>query len=176
VGTRIVALDFNPSAPPQSLGRRGDLLVIPSSRSGELSDVISEADSVMRKVNRLPIAEIGENLRALTGRLRGLTASPKLDDSLDHLDSALANADEITKTAKPQIGPLIASLRSAADQLQSTAAAADQIVSGQGAVQGQDLPSAIKQLNEAARSIRSLADYLGRHPEALIRGKRGDEP
>jgi hypothetical protein len=34
------------------------------------------------------------------------------------------------------------------------------------------LPEAIQQLTEAAQSVRSLADYLDRHPEALIRGKR----
>ncbi|WP_158918085.1 intermembrane transport protein PqiB [Caulobacter sp. S45] len=174
VGSRIVSLDFDPTATGGALGHRAELLTIPSSSSGELSDVVTEADAVMRKVNRLPIAEIGENLRALTTRLRTLTDSPKVDDSLDHLDSTLANVDEMVKTAKPQVEPLIASLRSAADQLQGTAAAAGQLVSGQGAPQGTDLPSAIKQLNEAARSVRSLADYLGRHPEALVRGKTGD--
>jgi paraquat-inducible protein B len=30
-------------------------------------------------------------------------------------------------------------------------------------------------LNEAARSVRTLADYLDRHPEALIRGKKPDQ-
>jgi hypothetical protein len=29
-------------------------------------------------------------------------------------------------------------------------------------------------LNEAARSVRSLAEYLERHPESLIRGKQAD--
>jgi paraquat-inducible protein B len=140
-----------------------------------VDDVITEADSVMRKVDRLPIQEIGENLRQLTGSLRALTSSPKVGDSLNHLDSALTNLDDISKQAKPQVGPLIASLRSAADQLQSTAANANQLVGGQGAAQDSDLPSAIKQLNEAARSIRSLADYLGRHPEAIIRGKKGED-
>jgi hypothetical protein len=33
------------------------------------------------------------------------------------------------------------------------------------------LPAAVRQLTEAAGSIRSLTDYLGRHPEALLRGK-----
>jgi len=28
----------------------------------------------------------------------------------------------------------------------------------------------------AAESFRALADYLERHPEALIRGKKRDEP
>ena len=32
----------------------------------------------------------------------------------------------------------------------------------------------LRRLNDALRSIRSLADYLDRHPEGLIRGKRAD--
>jgi paraquat-inducible protein B len=43
-------------------------------------------------------------------------------------------------------------------------------------VSGTDnLPDTIKQLDEAARSIRTLTDYLSRHPEALIRGKRPEK-
>jgi paraquat-inducible protein B len=37
---------------------------------------------------------------------------------------------------------------------------------------GYDMNIAIKELNATARSLRSLADYLDRHPEALIRGKK----
>jgi paraquat-inducible protein B len=37
-----------------------------------------------------------------------------------------------------------------------------------------ELNSLLLQGNDAARSIRLLADYLERHPEALIRGKTGD--
>lgn len=37
---------------------------------------------------------------------------------------------------------------------------------------GYDMNNAIKELNATARSLRSLADYLDRHPEALIRGKK----
>jgi paraquat-inducible protein B len=48
------------------------------------------------------------------------------------------------------------------------------LLSGEGAGQDASLPDAIRQLNDAARSIRSLADYLGRHPEAVIRGKTKD--
>lgn len=38
-----------------------------------------------------------------------------------------------------------------------------------------DLPNALRELTDAARSIRVLADDLDRHPEALIRGKPGAE-
>ncbi len=33
----------------------------------------------------------------------------------------------------------------------------------------------MRELTEAARSVRGLADYLDRHPEALLRGRKGDE-
>ncbi|MFO7985181.1 MAG: MlaD family protein [Desulfatiglandaceae bacterium] len=35
-----------------------------------------------------------------------------------------------------------------------------------------NLDDTLKEVSEMARSIRSLADYLSRHPEALIRGKK----
>lgn len=37
---------------------------------------------------------------------------------------------------------------------------------------GYDLNSTLKELNKAARSLRTLADYIDRHPEALIKGKK----
>jgi hypothetical protein len=39
------------------------------------------------------------------------------------------------------------------------------------ASQNGNLQSTLKELTGAARSVRSLADYLDRHPEALIKGK-----
>ncbi len=40
--------------------------------------------------------------------------------------------------------------------------------------QGQQLDSTLEEVRRAARSVRVLADYLDRHPEALIRGKQGE--
>ncbi len=37
---------------------------------------------------------------------------------------------------------------------------------------GYDMDSTLKELNSAVRSLRALADYLERHPEALIKGKK----
>lgn len=37
----------------------------------------------------------------------------------------------------------------------------------------QDLQTALREVSKAARSVRTLADYLERHPEALIEGKKG---
>jgi hypothetical protein len=50
-----------------------------------------------------------------------------------------------------------------------------QILESQGGSEDSSLPDAIRQITEAARSIKTLTDYLDRHPEALIRGKRPDK-
>ena len=34
----------------------------------------------------------------------------------------------------------------------------------------------LRELTDAARSLRALTDYLERHPESLIRGRQGDKP
>ena len=55
--------------------------------------------------------------------------------------------------------------------MQAVAASANAMVSGDGASQDASLPGTLHQLTDAARALRSLADYLSRHPEAIIRGK-----
>jgi paraquat-inducible protein B len=41
-------------------------------------------------------------------------------------------------------------------------------------MQSQELDNMLLEITRAARSIRVLADFLERHPEALIRGKKGE--
>jgi Ca2+-binding RTX toxin-like protein len=40
---------------------------------------------------------------------------------------------------------------------------------------GYELVRALRDVADAARSLKTLADYLERHPDALIRGKGGPE-
>jgi ABC-type transporter Mla subunit MlaD len=136
--------------------------------------VTEKVDEILTKVNNIPIAAIGADVRQITGRLRNLLGSPKVDDSLDHLDNTLKSVDQITHDVRPKVGPLIDKLNQTADQLQQTASAANAVLSGTGGGQDANLPGAIHQLTDAARSIRALSDYLGRHPEAILKGKTKD--
>jgi len=38
----------------------------------------------------------------------------------------------------------------------------------------QNLQNTLQELAKAAHSIKNLTDYLERHPESLIKGKKGD--
>ena len=63
--------------------------------------------------------------------------------------------------------------------LQDTIARAGRTVSsiegsyGRNSTIQRDLERAMDQFSDAARSIRVLADFLDRHPEALVRGRAG---
>jgi paraquat-inducible protein B len=175
IGTASVTFVRSAGAPRATLSG-GAPLLIPTSNGAGLEDLTTKVNAILDKVNGVPIQAIGQDVREITRHLRVLVSSPELSDSLTHLDGTLTQADQIMTQAKPKIGPLIDKLNQAADEVSGAAAAGQAILSGQGAGQDASLPDAIRQLNDAARSIRSLADYLGRHPEALVRGKTKDAP
>ena len=169
IGPRSVEIARVPKAAPAEIVYGGTNPRLPTVTPADASGLTDKASDILDKVDALPLAEIGENVRKLTNNLGELTGSPKVKDSLDHLDSTLRQVDQMVAQVKPQVGPLVTKLNTAADQLTQTAAAANGVLSGDGGDAG--LPQAIRELTDAARSIRSLTDYLGRHPEAVLRGK-----
>jgi paraquat-inducible protein B len=110
---------------------------------------------------------------------------PTIPGQLEETEASIANImKKIDKMPLKQIG----------DNLQRTLADMDRtLVSGRGTLdnannllgnannliapnsaQNQELVNALQEVSRAARSLRVLADYLERHPEALIRGKSGE--
>jgi paraquat-inducible protein B len=176
VGVRSIALVQVTAPAAADLEKDATAPRFPSAPgSKDLADIAAQADQILAKANRVPIEEIGRSLHAITGRLRILIASPKVGDALTHLDNSAAQLDQILGQVKPQIGPLVLKLNQAAGELSNIAVGARRLLDGGGTSEDGGLPETIRQLNEAARSVRTLADYLDRHPEALIRGKRPDQ-
>ncbi len=80
----------------------------------------------------------------------------------DDLHKAITELDKTLVTAQGTL----ASARGTLDNTTSlTAPNSSQI---------QQLDSTLQEVSRAARSMRVLADYLERHPEALVRGKKGE--
>ena len=179
VGSHGVELDFVPGAPSATLAARDGETDIPSVSSGNVDtllakadDIMSKADRVMTKIDALPIEQTGEDIRRIAARIRTLSSSPRIADSLDHLDRSVAQVDRTLSEVSPQIGRLVARLRRTADAADNAVAAANRTIGGDPMRQN-DLPETLRELSDMARSVRAFADYLDRHPEALIRGKGG---
>jgi paraquat-inducible protein B len=160
VGGEIVSLTMVKTAEPATLTEADGMLEIPAAESGGIG-------ALTEKLGNVPISAIGQNVRNLTNHLRAIVASPKIMDSIDRLDQTLGRIDK----ASTGLHPIIRRLQQTAAQLEETASTANQAMGGGMASQNGNLQSTLKELTGAARSIRSLADYLDRHPEALIKGK-----
>jgi paraquat-inducible protein B len=173
LGNESIELARMRGAPVARLLTDRDIPRFPSAPdSDSLDDVAAKADEFLTKLDNIPLEDIGANLRQITGNLNQLMSSPELKDSMAHLRSTLTSLDKMLSDAKPQIGPLLGKLNDAAAELSGTAASMRQMMENEGSSGDASLPDAIRQITEAARSIKTLTDYLDRHPEALIRGKR----
>ncbi len=172
IGSPQIALAMVPGAAPAALDTSGRYPAIPSVAGGGLQ-------AFAASLGRVPITAIGDNVRAITAQLRTLSSSPRLEDSLQHLDRALAELDATVRQSGPQVAPTlndvrqtVDALRRSAAQIDATAASASVMLNGSATPPGGNMQQALEELTGAARSIRELADYLDRHPEALIRGRR----
>ena len=175
VGPRRVSLDFVTGAPGATLSAENGTPVIPSVASSDLDTIASGANQFIEKINHLPIRETGEQVRSIATRINALSASPQIKDSLTHIDSSVTQIDRTLQQVSPQIGPLVAQLRATANAADRAVVAANHTLGGDATSQN-DLPAALRELTDTARSIRALADYLDRHPEALVRGRQEERP
>ncbi len=176
LGDQSIALVRTGGTSRAGLLTDGDIPRFPSeSGSSNLEDIAVKADAFLNKLDAIPLDDIGANLKRITANIDNLLSSPDLKDSLVHLHSTLTSIDTLLHDVQPQIGPLIGKLNDAAAELSGTATALRQVAESGGPNEDASLPEAIRQITEAARSIKALTDYLDRHPEALIRGKRSEK-
>jgi paraquat-inducible protein B len=91
-----------------------------------------------------------------------------LHKALVDLRATLKKVDSLTQHIDTEITP---EMRAAIEQARKTLGAAQQVLSSDSPVQG-DLRDTLEQVNRAAESLRALTDYLERHPESLLRGRR----
>lgn len=170
VGPHSVELDFVSDAPPAALGE-GPTPEIPAAPSADMHGLETKAQQILTKVDAIPIERIGQDLRQIADHLNALAASPKLMQIVSQIDDATDQLDRTVRQVGPEIQPMVVKLRQTADQADRTVAAAQKLIAGDPASQDSDIPAALHELTDAARSIRALADELERRPEILIKGK-----
>ncbi|MDQ2780108.1 MAG: hypothetical protein M3Y32_11180 [Pseudomonadota bacterium] len=184
IGGRLISLDRIAGAGKVQLTGDAQSPLIASDDTDTASSIdglIGQVNQVLTKINGIPLQAIGQDVHQLTQRLSALVGSPAISDGLKHFDQTMAQADKLMADVTPRVGPLVDKLNRAAEELTSTVSAARGLLGGAeadgsgGSAVDVNLPRTIDQLSEAARAIRTLADYLGRHPEALLRG-RGSVP
>lgn len=176
-GTKVIAIQEIPNAPPAELERDGDVMIVPSSETGGLGDITRSAGELLAKINGIDFSGIGRSLAGTAKGLDDIVNGPELRRSLAALQGTLADAQDMVRKLDAGVGPFSARLPEMTRQLESAIAQINRLAQSVNAGYGSDsrfnreLDRLMPQLNEAVRSIRALTDLLARNPEALIRGR-----
>jgi paraquat-inducible protein B len=102
----------------------------------------------------------------------------RLGPVLDSVEQTVQTAGGLMRNLDGQITPLSGTFQDTAQAATSTIEHAEQTLDRMDAILSQDsqvvyqLNSTLNELSAAARSIKTWADYMERHPEALLRGKK----
>ncbi|MEM4990119.1 MlaD family protein [Collimonas sp. H4R21] len=153
-GQLYVAFDFFPKAAPAKVSVDGPMPEL-ATTPGTLDELQAKLGSIVNKIDNVPFEQIGRDLR---------TSMAALDKMLDNADKLMAQVD----------GNLVPQFAAALQDARQTLQAANQTLAPNAPLQ-QDTRRMMQELTRSAASLRSLTDYLERHPEALLRGKADTE-
>ena len=176
-GQKDISLQYIPNAGPGVLGQEGPAMLLPS-QSGGIDGITTSLADITAKLDRIPFEDIGQNLSNLLKSANRTISGPDVQNALHHLSDTLADVQVLVRHADRGMSPVLARLPQISDDLQHAIHHADTLL-GEGGYGGnsdfsRNMSRLLDQVNEAARSIRLLADFLDRHPEALIRGRTGE--
>jgi paraquat-inducible protein B len=128
--------------------------IIPAAQDADgLAGAMASLTKVANTISNLPLAEIANDMRGASRRLNGLLNDPVLDQSLQRLDRSLAEVERITATAGQNAGPIVKSLRNAAESAEATAKS----VEATAATASQNVAPIVESLRNAAASAESAA-------------------
>ncbi len=175
-GELLVSLDFHDDQTVAALNYDQHHPEIPTVPS-DLEGLTRSVSDVVNQIAALPIEDIGADIKHILESVDALVSSPETQQSPTSLKGALDDVRDLIAKVDGQTGPLMAALLNALEsadltlnQATATLTSAENMV-GEGSQVRFGLDNTLTEISGAARSIRIFADYLERHPEALIRGK-----
>ena len=194
-GQLYVELDFHPDAEPAQInwqGRYPQMPTVPTS----MDEITTSLTQLLKKLEKLPIEQIGNDLRDTIQGAKRLVNSAELQEAIAALNATLNQAQQfaatLNKVITPELRSAVANLNTTLKHTRKLAQNFDRTVVPEldatlqeaqvtlKAIKGSvskdsplyyELMRVFKELTGAARSIRVMADYLERHPDALIYGK-----
>lgn len=147
-GQLYIAFDVMPHVPKAPFDVHARPLTVPTV-DGTFDQMQEHIVSIVNKIDRLPLASIA-----------------------NHLDATLAGLGDTLGQVNGEVLPETARTL---QQAQKAFGAAQGMLAEDAPLQ-QDLGQTLQEVQRAARSLRTLTDVIGRHPQSLLRGLPGDVP
>ncbi len=134
-----------------------------------IEDVLA---SVRRQLGELETNHLTTHVSAAAASFGQFMGSRDLHDAVARIQSAAAGLQELVTNLNTQVPPLATNLNSTLASASQTAQNLQDFLTLRNQL-GQQTQDLMKQLNQTARAIEQLADFLERHPNALITGRAG---
>ena len=190
-GQLMINVDFFPDKPARFVGL--------DPKYPEIPTISSPLDEMLKTAQELPLKELFDRLLKSIQGIEKITNSPQMTASLDSLSESLKEARKILTKVDKEIGPMMANLKemsssfkTIADKSEGVPASVEktlataqdalkqaektfisvQNLASNNSVLVYQVDTALEEVSRASRSVRSLSDYLYRHPESLITGKK----
>jgi paraquat-inducible protein B len=145
-GQMAISLAKVPNAQRAAITQEGDALVIPS-QAGGLANVIANLSDITTKIDKMPLAKIGDHLDTLLVTTNKAVGSPALTQTLKQLTVTL-------KTATTTLNGVNAGYGTDSDFQRN-------------------LTQLMDEATDTLRSIKLLAAELQHDPQALLLGRSG---
>jgi paraquat-inducible protein B len=165
-GQLFVDIDFHPDAPEAQVKFDGQFPEIPTIPA-PLQIITARVYELLNKLETVPIEQIGKDLGETIQNVKRLSESEELLAAVQALNQTLQRARHMMENLDANVTPAISNTL---EQAQKTLTSVEESLGSRSPMQ-YELQQALKQVAEAARAIRVMADYLERHPDALIYGK-----
>jgi paraquat-inducible protein B len=174
-GKLLIQLDFYPDTPLKLVGLESNFQEIPTIPSS-----LDQIVKTIQELQELPIKEIVDKLKLTLDGIERLVNTPELKDTIVTLNDTLKEIKNLAHNVDGELGSLTAGIKETLDTSATALNKAGETletlqgtVSDTAPVVGYELSEALKELTTAARSLKTLTDYLQQHPESLLRGKGG---
>lgn len=132
-----------------------------------LEAVAAKVNGLLDTVGRLPLEEIASNVLDTVGGTSRLVNSKEVSGSLVELERLLSRTNSALAKLDSKVLP---EASAALNQARGTLRTAQELVAKDSTMVAATM-RLLRELSAAARSVKGLAEYLERHPEALIKGK-----
>ncbi len=169
-GQLQIALDFFPGKPARFVGG--------FSKYPEIPTIPTQLQELTKRVEQLPIEEIGRKLQSTLDGIDRIVNSPETAHMVKSIGQAADETRTLIRDMDRQIEPLIASIKKTSDEAGTTlkkiriVAGSIENTAGEDSVVVQRLNKTLDELERASRSLRLLADTVEQQPESLIFGKK----
>ncbi|MFO7716852.1 intermembrane transport protein PqiB [Desulfosarcina sp.] len=172
-GQSYVSMRIHPEAEPQIL-RTDDVYPVLPTIPNTVEEITATAKRLLDRFNTLPMEETLQDIREAARQVEAMLGSKTLESAIDNIDESFNQFKQVTSGFNsgtlPKVNGMLDQARQSLARGEEALATANTVL-GEGAPIVYNLNRLLMELQEAARAVEALADYLERHPDAIVFGK-----